>query len=64
MDRDANLLANRIAMLESEEYKIMKKIENTRKRAEQILEIKKNNEERYLNLMRAEKIKEEEKKKK
>ena len=34
MDRDANLLANRIAMLESEEYKIMKKIENTRKRAE------------------------------
>ena len=58
MDRDANLLANRIAMLESEEYKIMKKIENTRKRAEQIMEIKKNNEERYLNLMKAEQIKE------
>jgi hypothetical protein len=34
MDRDANLLANRIAMLETEEYRIMKKIENTRKRAE------------------------------
>ena len=58
MDQDANLLANRIAMLESEEYKIMKKIANTRKRAEQILEIKKNNEERYINLMKAEQMKE------
>ena len=44
MDRDATLLANRISMLENEENRIMKKIENTRKRAEQILEIKKNNE--------------------
>lgn len=34
MDKDANLLANRIAMLENEEYKIMKKIENTRKWAQ------------------------------
>ena len=60
MDRDANLLANRIAMLETEEFRIMKKIDNTRKRAEQILEIKKNNEERYYNLMRAEQMKEQE----
>ena len=41
MDRDATLLANRIAMLQNEEDRIMKKINNTRKRAEQILEIKK-----------------------
>lgn len=34
MDRDAKLLANRISMLENEESRIMKKIENTRKRAE------------------------------
>lgn len=34
MDRDAKLLGNRIAMLETEESRIMKKIENTRKRAE------------------------------
>jgi hypothetical protein len=54
MDRDANLLANRIAMLETEEYRIMKKIDNTRKRAEQIIEIKKTNEERYYNLIKAE----------
>ena len=41
VDNDAMLLANRITMLQNEEMKIMKKIENTRKRAEQILEIKK-----------------------
>jgi len=51
MDYDATLLANRISMLQNEENRIMKKIENTRKRAEQILEIKKHNEERYKTLL-------------
>lgn len=43
-DHDAQLLANRIAMLESEQTRLMKKIENTRRRADQINEVKKNNE--------------------
>ena len=58
MDKDANSLANRIAMLESEESKILKKIEHTRRRAQQILDIKKSNEERYTNLMKAEQMRE------
>ena len=33
-------------LLDNEQNRIMKKIENTRKRADQMLEIKKNNEER------------------
>ncbi len=59
VDHDAVLLANRISMLQIEESKIMKKIENTRKRAEQILEIKKQNEERYHTLMVSEQEKEQ-----
>lgn len=43
-DHDAQLLANRIAMLESEQNRLMKKIDNTRKRAEQINDVKRNNE--------------------
>lgn len=33
VDKDANMLANRISMLQHEEKKLMKKIEDTRKRA-------------------------------
>lgn len=43
-DHDAQLLANRIAMLESEQTRLMKKIDNTRKRADQINDVKRNNE--------------------
>lgn len=60
VDKDSVLLANRISMLQTEESRIMKKIENTRRRAEQILEIKKHNEERYMAIMKAEQEKEEE----
>ena len=58
MDKDSISLANRISMLQTEESRIMKKIENTRRRAEQILEIKKHNEERYIAIMKAEQEKE------
>lgn len=34
LDKDANLLTNRIQMLEKEEEKLKKKIDDTRKRAE------------------------------
>lgn len=54
IDHDAILLANRISMLQNEENKIMKKIENTRKRAQQIIDIKKQNEERYNTLLTVE----------
>ena len=33
-DKDATLIANRIQMLENEQSRIMKKIQNSRKRAE------------------------------
>lgn len=44
---EQKLLANRISLLQSEEQKILKKIDNTRRKADQILAIKKINEERY-----------------
>lgn len=44
---EEKLLANRINLLQSEESKIIKKIENTRRKAEQIMTIKRINEERY-----------------
>ena len=47
MRQDATLLSNRIAMLQTEENKLLKKIQNTRKRAEEIMELKKRNEERF-----------------
>jgi chaperonin cofactor prefoldin len=40
MDYDATLLSNRINMLQNEEDRIMKKIDKTRKRAEQIKNIR------------------------
>lgn len=47
MDKDALTLANRISMLENEERKVLKKIDETRKRAEQIFNIKQINDLKY-----------------
>ena len=44
-DRDAQLLANRIALLESEEQKAWKKIKQTKERAENILELRSKHQE-------------------
>lgn len=46
-DMEEKLLANRISLLQTEEARLLKKIENTRRKAEQIIAIKKINEERY-----------------
>merc|ERR1711948_105634 len=44
---DAQLLANRIALLKQEEEKAWKKIEETRKRATEITELRNQNEEKF-----------------
>lgn len=46
VDRDAKLLANRIALLKQEEMRTWKKIEETRKWAWEVLEQKKQHEVR------------------
>lgn len=46
MDRDAQLLANRIALLKQEEIKTWKKIEETKKRANEVMKLKQRNNER------------------
>lgn len=46
IDRDAQLLANRIALLKQEEMKTWKKIEETKKRTNDISNLKKRNEEK------------------
>ena len=46
IDRDAQLLANRIALLKQEEMKTWKKIEETKKRTGDITTLKKRNEEK------------------
>ena len=46
MERDAQLLANRIALLKQEEMKTWKKIEETKKRAREVMILKRKNEER------------------
>lgn len=46
IERDALLLANRIALLKQEEMKTWKKIDDTKKRTNEILTLKKRNEER------------------
>jgi hypothetical protein len=46
IEKDAELLANRIALLKQEEMRTWKKIEETRKRAQDVLEMKRINEER------------------
>lgn len=46
IERDAQLLANRIALLKQEEMKTWKKIEETKKRTGDITNLKKRNEEK------------------
>jgi len=45
---DAQLLANRIALLKQEEEKAWKKIEETRKRAQEITELRAQNEQKFM----------------
>jgi hypothetical protein len=45
MEDDARLLANRIALLENEERKAQKKIMETKKKADDINNVKKRNKE-------------------
>merc|ERR1719169_419406 len=45
---DAQLLANRIALLKQEEEKAWKKIEETRKRATDISQLRSSNEQKYM----------------
>ena len=46
IERDAQLLANRIALLKQEEMKTWKKIEETKKRTHEIHNMKKRNEDK------------------
>ena len=46
IERDAQLLANRIALLKQEEMKTWKKIEETKKRTGEIHNMKKRNEDK------------------
>jgi hypothetical protein len=46
MDKDAQLLANRIALLKQEEMKTWKKIEETKKRTKDIFDLKHSNFEK------------------
>ena len=44
MDRDAQLLKNRIALLQAEERQANKKINETKKRTKEVMQIKENKE--------------------
>lgn len=46
MERDAQLLANRIALLKQEEMKTWRKIDDTKKKTSEILLLKQKNFER------------------
>ena len=46
VERDAQLLANRIALLKQEEVKTWKKIEETKKRATEVFKLKQRNNEK------------------
>jgi hypothetical protein len=46
VEKDAQLLANRIALLKQEEMKTWKKIEETKKRAQEVMRLKMRNNER------------------
>lgn len=46
IERDAQLLANRIALLKQEEMKTWKKIEETKKRAQEVNMMKRKNDEK------------------
>ena len=45
-EEDVKLLANRIALLKAEENKAWKKIEETKRRATEVIRLKQKNEER------------------
>ena len=47
VEKDAELLKNRIALLQMEERKARKKIEETKKRTSEVVTLKRRNEERY-----------------
>jgi len=59
-EEDAQLLANRISLLKLEEKKALKKIEETRKKAKEIMELKQRNLERERQRELLKKQKEEE----
>ena len=46
VERDAQLLANRIALLKQEEMRTWKKIEETKKRAGEVMRLKQRNNEK------------------
>jgi hypothetical protein len=46
IERDAQLLANRIALLKQEEMKTWKKIEETKRRAGEVVKLKIKNEQK------------------
>ena len=46
IEADAQLLANRIALLKQEELRSWKKIEETKKKAKEVYQLKKKNEEK------------------
>jgi hypothetical protein len=46
VEKDAQLLANRIALLKQEEIRTWKKIEETKKRTKEISDLKQKNEDR------------------
>lgn len=64
VEEDAQLLANRIALLEVEDKKAQKKIEDTRKKAQEIMDLKARNKETEKQKQEFKKQKEEEIKKK
>jgi hypothetical protein len=46
VEKDAMMLANRIALLKQEEMRTWKKIEETKKRAQDVMRLKQRNNER------------------
>ena len=52
IERDSQLLANRIALLKQEEMKTWKKIEETKKKAQEVIELKQRNEQKQLEKMK------------
>ena len=56
IERDAQLLANRIALLKQEEMKTWKKIEETKKRAGDVVRLKQKNNEKVQEKMQKQQI--------
>ena len=51
IETDAQILANRIALLKQEELRSWKKIEETKKKAREVYTLKRKNEERFLEVI-------------